>query len=437
MYELLKYPNANGILEFVLGLLFTLTIYHLFLFVQNRDKAYLYYALYTFLTVFGYVNLARNNFIADLISPVKFLLDRFDVYSKFLYNAMYFVFAFEFIGLLKKSKSWYLRVMIPLFIIVIIGTISQLISLITWNNNYIFQTFHIFFVPTIFIPTILGYYVLFKYQFSGKYYLIVGSLFLFITSMAGVVLHHILGDDGDNEIRFSIFYLGLIVENVCFSLGLGYRYKKELERRSKKEQNYLQQLINSQEEEREKIAKELHDGVVQHLGSVVLKMKQKSCDKDDWVTITSELESVNAEIRNVSHQMMPHSLEQFGLVASLKWVFESAFGAADIKYYYDTIGVDQFIPKEISLNLYRIAQELTSNIIKHSKCNEVEIQMIQKEGTLIFIMEDDGIGIKRKKNTVGIGLENIETRIRYLNGSYSFENGVISGTITTIKIPLT
>ncbi|NJB81534.1 sensor histidine kinase [Wenyingzhuangia aestuarii] len=437
LVELLSHPNENGILEFVLGVLFILSIYHLFLFFQNKDKAYLYYSLYTFLTIFGYICLAKNNITSQIIAPIQSSLEKFDVYSKFLYNAMYFVFAFEFVGISSKSKKWTQYIFYPLIFIVFVGTVAQVISLITQNNSYIFNTFHLFFIPAIFVPTIIGYIALFKFSFIGKSYIIWGSFILFISSMTGVLLHHVLGSDETNEIRFTVFYIGLILENICFSLAIGYKHKLVLEQNQKREQLYLQKMLNSQEEERIRIAKELHDGIVQKIGTVILCMRNnvKNLSEEKRTTIVSELSYINQDLRNVSHRMMPKALTDLGLKFALMDLLESSFQYTDIGFEFNDFNVDHRFDSKIEHNLYRISQELIQNIIKHSKAKRVSFLLLKNKTNVLLKVEDDGVGFPVLELKKGVGLDNIQTRATLLQGKVSIESNLEKGTIITVKIP--
>lgn len=436
--ELLSHPNENGILEFVLGILVILSIYHFFLFLQNEDKAYLYYSLYTFVTIFGYISLAKNNIIAQLIAPIKWMLDTFDVYSKFLYNALYFVFAFEFVGIQKKSKKWTQYIFYPLACIVLVGTIAQILSLVFNDNTYIFKTFHVFFIPAIFIPTITGYIALFKFSFIGKNYIICGSFILFVSSMTGVLLHHMLGDDGTNEIRYTIFYIGLILENICFSLAIGYKHKLVLDQNQKREQLYLQKMLHSQEEERIRIAKELHDGIVQKIGSLVLCMRNDAqiVSKEKIEKLATELSDVNQGLRNVSHRMMPKALTDLGLKSALIDLLESSFQYLDITFEFNDFNITSRFPAKIEHNLYRVSQELLQNIIKHSQAKRVSFLLMKNKNYVLLKVEDDGIGFDVLALKKGVGLDNIYTRTSLLQGNVDIESTTGNGTIITIKIPV-
>ncbi|NIJ44174.1 signal transduction histidine kinase [Wenyingzhuangia heitensis] len=436
--KLLSHPNENGILEFVLGILFILSIYHLFLFFQNKDKAYLYYSLYTFLTIFGYVCLAKNNVTALIIAPVKNELAKFDVYSKFLYNAMYFVFAFEFVGVRKKSKKWTQYIFYPLIFIVSVGTMAQIVSLITDNNIYIFKTFHVFFIPAIFVPTIIGYVALFKFSFIGKNYIIWGSFILFVSSMTGVLLHHVLGGDETNEIRFTVFYIGLILENICFSLAIGYKHKLVLEQNQKREKSYLQKMLNSQEEERIRIAKELHDGIVQKIGTVILCMRNNEAEisEEKINKIASELSIVNQDLRNVSHRMMPKALTDLGLKSALEDLLESSLEYTGMTFEFTEFNITGRFSAKIEHNLYRMSQELLQNIIKHSQAKRVSFLLIKNKKNVLLKVEDDGVGFNVFSLKHGVGLDNINTRAALLQGTVEVESAKNKGTIITIKIPL-
>ncbi len=434
-------PNNNGVLLFVLGFLFTLSIYHLLLYFQNKDKVYLYYTLYTSLIFVNYLNLVPEGFLKLFVKPVLPFLDNFEVFFKWLYNCIYFIFAFTFVETKKASLKLYQAINYPIIGFLIIGFILQIISIITNDYSIIHEGFFLFFTPAIFIPTIIGYYILFKIKSVGRYYIIVGSLFLFVTSVLGALIYYLEWLPRDNRLRDSIFYFGLIIENICFSLGLGYKQRLMYEEKSKQKEINLQAMIEGQEIERARIARELHDGVVQEIGSVILKSrhllsKLNLLQAKESQDLLQSLENSNKDLRNISHQMMPRALKELGIISALKDMLEGTLNYTNINFTLEHFNIKERLSQKIEITIYRITQELVNNIIKHSKATQVNVQLFNTNNTVILIVEDNGVGIEAKNNKKGFGLLNISSRLDTVNGEVNFEPSPKSGTLVTIKIPL-
>ena len=193
-------------------------------------------------------------------------------------------------------------------------------------------------------------------------------------------------------------------------------------------------MIQAEEKERSRIAKELHDGIVQDIGSVILGWRNKNLDSENQ-KLLNRLEAANQELRNVSHQLKPKALEELGLVAALEDMLSHSLGYTKMKYDFEYFNIKERLPQKIEVTIYRIAQELVHNIIKHSSATDVSVQLFRNKGNVMFVVEDNGTGIKKEKKT-GIGLLNIRSRLATLHGSVNFEPSENSGTLVTVKIPV-
>ena len=202
----------------------------------------------------------------------------------------------------------------------------------------------------------------------------------------------------------------------------------------KEKESGMQAMIQAEEKERSRIAKELHDGIVQDIGSVILGWRSKAKDLDSE-QLLNRLEETNKELRNVSHQLMPKALEELGLISALEDMLEHSLSYINMQYNFEYFNIKERLPQKIEITIYRIAQELVHNIIKHSGATDVSVQLFKNKGNVLFVVEDNGNGIKEKKKP-GIGLLNIKSRIATLHGSVNFEPSENSGTLVTIKIPV-
>ncbi len=196
-------------------------------------------------------------------------------------------------------------------------------------------------------------------------------------------------------------------------------------------------MIQAQEEERQRIAKDLHDGIVQQLGGLKLGLQKKLSDTEDpeSTRLIAVLDDSTQELRELSHRMMPRSLKELGLIPALEDMLENSLGMADLTHEFEHYGITTRMPESIEITLYRISQELVNNVIKHSRATHVNIQLFKASTDIVLIVEDNGRGFE-KSNKKGIGLLNISSRLDTVNGQVNFEPSPESGTLATIRIPI-
>jgi signal transduction histidine kinase len=240
------------------------------------------------------------------------------------------------------------------------------------------------------------------------------------------------------QVSFGLMGGLVVVLLIGFSLFQRNKRKHQLAIANEKENN-LQSIITAEEKERTRIARELHDGVVQQIGAIIINsrnvfIKLGLAEKPESEKLIAQLESSSSELRNISHQMMPRALEEKGLITALKELFETSLRPKEIKHDFEYVNISERLHSKIEVTLYRITQELINNIIKHSGATSVSIQLIKTEQDVVFMLEDDGKGFS-KTSKKGIGLQNIKSRIDIVKGSVNF-NSEQTGTLTTIKIPL-
>lgn len=207
----------------------------------------------------------------------------------------------------------------------------------------------------------------------------------------------------------------------------------------------LQAVFDATEEERTRIAKDLHDGVGQQLSGLKMgwqrllgnlsEIKPEVAPQAE--ALTEVLDEACEEVRSISHQMMPKSLQTFGLVPAMDDMLQKSIGTAGINYEFENFGMDKNrFDSRIELTLYRIAQELVNNIIKHAAASSVSVQLMKNSSNLILMVEDDGKGFNFEKARRGLGLLNINSRLNTVGGEVDFESNVNQGTRVTIRIPV-
>jgi two-component system, NarL family, sensor kinase len=227
-------------------------------------------------------------------------------------------------------------------------------------------------------------------------------------------------------------------------------------RKNKAEALYQAQLVKERErglaavfegieEERKRIAKDLHDGIGQQMSGLrmnweALKERVKETLPEEGPRmdkLTAVLDDSAKELRSLSHQMMPRAIEENGLLPALEEMLEKSLGLGPIRYRLEHFQVEgKRFHAKIEVGLYRIAQELVNNVVKHSHATELSVQLYKSKEFLILIVEDNGKGFVRNAREEGIGLTNITSRLNTVNGDVQWEPGPSSGTVATIRVPV-
>lgn len=214
----------------------------------------------------------------------------------------------------------------------------------------------------------------------------------------------------------------------------------ELEKEKKLEAAHS--VMKGQENERSRLARDLHDGVGGLLSGVKLSMSNMKGNvflteenARSFNTVISQLDQSIAELRRVSHNMMPEALIKFGLNEALENYCENLNVSGKIKVKLQTYGMEKRMEQNVEIVIYRIIQELLNNVIKHAGAKNVLIQLTRESDRFNLTVEDDGKGFDMKsiENTTGAGFANIKARAEYLNGSVDIFSAPGEGTSVNIE----
>jgi two-component system, NarL family, sensor kinase len=201
----------------------------------------------------------------------------------------------------------------------------------------------------------------------------------------------------------------------------------------------LQAMIRGQEEERKRIAQDLHDGLGGLLSTVKLNFQGLTDHDSPEVTKTGVLiDEACSEVRRISHNMMPHALMGMGLTAAIQDLVAQLQTGSDIDFSFQNLNYDGALKEDQEIVVYRITQELLTNTIKHSKAASVIVQISQHNGTFSLVVEDNGVGFDTGAMNVreGLGLQSVKSRVHLLKGRYSNESKKGEGTTLSIEIPV-
>ncbi len=201
-------------------------------------------------------------------------------------------------------------------------------------------------------------------------------------------------------------------------------------------------MLKGQEEERSRLAKDLHDG----LGGLLSGVKFSLSNMKDNLIITPDnmavfersldmIDTSIKELRRVAHNMMPEMLSKFGLEEALKEYCNMLNSAQLITVKYQSLGMETRLDKSIEIIIYRIVQELLNNTLKHAGATETFVQLIREGDRLNVVVEDNGKGFDPglAEDSKGAGLVNVRSRVEYLKGQMAIHTGPGKGTLVNIE----
>lgn len=209
--------------------------------------------------------------------------------------------------------------------------------------------------------------------------------------------------------------------------------------------NHLNDIVQGEEKERVRIARELHDGIISQLMGVRLHFKGalqyaegQLPNRRDFENTLQYLDDATRELRKTAHNLMPETVLQGGLIQALYTYCDKMAAAAGIAIYVQHFGPDMPRDADLELSLYRIVQELVQNAIKHAQCSQV-LAELNIEGNLLSIdIEDNGCGIApgAAEHSAGMGLKSISTRVKALGGTIEITGTPGRGTAVSMEFTL-
>lgn len=197
-------------------------------------------------------------------------------------------------------------------------------------------------------------------------------------------------------------------------------------------------LLEGQENERRRIIKELHDGVGQMLTAIRMQVDTLEGEGDLKNEIKEQINAAVTEIKRISYHVMPQAIVDFGLEAALNGLCETVkkYSSISIDFRY-VREVEQKLDFDVTIAVFRIAQEGLNNIIKHSRATQVNFYLLDKGDEVYLLLEDNGIGFNVVDSgaSTSSGLRNIKERAMILNGTAEIHSTPGTGTIIEIHIP--
>ncbi len=460
-------------LGFFYGMLVCLSFTCFIMFYLLREKVYFYLASYFTSQLFLQVALSGIGYV--LLWPnFPFWNDRSVPFFMSISIFLAIVFLVEFINKKNIPKYiYYLVVGIQIIAFVLLFTSfgnGKIYNITVWVLYKLIPIFYIgffilssYFFLTKFLParyfftafliSLLSIGAIYYYALTRTHnnvftnqVLIIGeilkSLLLMLASLDRLRIFKEEKEVAQMQVIQQLEQLNTLKENA--NLELMQKVEEKTQELSLKQNEVKKALIWGEEQERKRVAQELHDGMGSLLST--LRLNAESIDLNDkglsdkeyfaYQNVIELIDKACSELRNISHNMMPTGLDQFGLVQQLISIVRKINTSETVKVSLDTFGMESRLNKDIELSIYRICLELINNIIKHSKAKNATIQLIRNKNILNIIIEDDGIGFDINSINEGLGLTSIRSRVDAFNGTITIDSNNQRGTTCIIELPI-
>lgn len=206
----------------------------------------------------------------------------------------------------------------------------------------------------------------------------------------------------------------------------------------------LRRVVDAQELERARLARELHDETGQALTSILLGLKHLDdvIETDDARVATASLRELVVttlqDVRRLAVELRPSALDDFGLVPAIERLAGTLAEQSELVVDLEARLGEQRLPAEAETALYRIVQEALTNVVKHASARRVSITLVRKEGFAVVVVEDDGLGFDpRTTRTGSLGFVGMRERVELVGGRLTVESAPGAGTTIAAEVPVT
>lgn len=444
-----KYLEYERIIYFYIGIAFMISAIILlafFLFKKPVFAAYFAYMICISVWIMSHYGkifpylYPQMPMINKVIKPLSSLCA-----GLFLLIVLQLIFVRKFqndkpvLKIITKTKIILLITIASLFFLLSpgVGSSFRVLLFTIWHIELLFLMSLIIFIP----------FHYFKINFTAKIFSLASLVICLMTlcqlfANAGIIENYFLNQHGVT--------LGSLLENSIMAFGLFYglleeRKIKELQLLSLESQqtDTLKKLISVQDNERKRIAGDLHDNIGPLLAALKINFRRLVSvkEEDKQLELIQKTEDIIddsiVEIRNVAHNLMPKNLSSRGLLKILSDYFEDMEQLYNKKIFFDH-NVQSIFEPGLQMNIYRIISELVLNAAKHSNAEIIKVSIRSSFEKLSVSIIDNGRGfeLKHNGNKTSLGIQSAESRVQYLRGDFKLQSTSGKGTKIEIEIPL-
>lgn len=411
------------------------------IFIYIREKSFKYYALYNIFLVI-YV-LSRNDshyeaferlFIGWLgTKNTHIFTEILSFYVQISFYNLYTIFALYFLDLQKHTKKYFSRVLLLMRALAVLFFILGIICGFLKDDDLYISLYTFLYLPIMLTVFVLSMIRAIKYSGKHRHFFLFGVTTFVCCALIAFIGSFVSSLGMENPIVY--FFVGIVIETIFFSLGLAYKlklltveknriYNQITKHKHQQEISKLQGLIEGEEAERERLARDLHDGIagdlaaIKHHLSFLNQQKQLPEEKEQMDELIQIVDKSVVQIREISHNLSPSSITNFGLIKAIENYCRKTEQHYPLKIHIKVQDENPEISERNEIHIYRIIQELINNILKHADATDAYLTIRQHLSELIIHVEDNGKGFSMDSHSDGIGFGNIASRVKFLNGSF-------------------
>ena len=253
-------------------------------------------------------------------------------------------------------------------------------------------------------------------------YVVLAAFFIFLIPIFGLLIN---------------YYQKLQAQSLLNQKEKEINEQQVLSLKKDQELKLIKASIRGQDQERKKIAQEMHDSVGGNLAAIKLQFSQLSNHPDKLKLIYGQLDDTYEQVRNLSHNLLPKKIRENDFVFLVKEYIHTVEEASEITFNVSFFDEDKInkLNKVLQNEMFSIFQELTTNTIKYANAKTIDVQLDLLNECLFFVYEDDGVGFDLSITTLGIGLTNIKNRVENYNGILHIDSQPDRGVNINIEIP--
>lgn len=421
-------------------------VFNLLLFISLRDKIHLYYALYVFCMLI--FNLEDEGLAFQWVYPnIPFLQDYLRYIIAFLGSALLVHIMQLFVNQTHANSKLYRLANNYKFLCCILMLLPIFLF---FRENFLLEKVNFYAANFMSLITVLILIACAIERISKGYQLAWYYLVAMLILLLGILnyVFNTLGITNFYVFQTTGLVVGLTVEIVFLSFALTQRYnflrnekKVLLKEKAELQMALVDDVFAAQENERTRLARDLHDDLGGTLSAIKLNLTAFKVSVTDlsennqlfYAQTILMIEKACVNLREIAQDLMPKNLEKMGIVDALseQFVYLKQTSSIDYEFIFD---IQKTIAPDLELAIYRIIKELINNIEKHSCATKASVQLLSSTTQITIMCEDNGIGFSTKENQMGLGLNNITSRVNYLKGTIYIDSNN-NGTTITIEIP--
>lgn len=429
------FENYEHVFHIMIGLVSGMVLlamlvgFILFLFV--KQKVYVYYSVYAL--SFFLLLMADTGFAHSVVSSSgsQTVINAFTMIFYYWFGGWHILFTVELLQLKKNAPSWFYWLGFATGCFFCLGALLLLIPVLPAFIRWllVMNSYYIIFAVTGYILYAISISILKKepivyFYMAGFYFTVIAGTLLTLSDL------EILNIPNQNK---DLYYLIPLVEILCVVFGIGIHFSRTVRERFNVQlalNRTQDQIITIQEDERRRIAQDLHDDV----GNSLAAIKNMVIQQRKPAAIEKEMDTLISTIRSISHDLMPVNFNEFSLVEIIANTVNKFKEHPSIALEFDHSGIPVKIKPLTELVIFRIVNELITNILKHSRGTEAYIQLVYQKESLVVTVDDNGVGINRSGRGEGIGLRSIQLRAAYINATFKIESDE-NGTLVILEVP--